>query len=196
MIRKGEAWGVPRPIESADPVATSDREVVAFIRECLDHNTPPPIVVLRGGDLYRSLGGSPSPEPFRLPIDLLEVTADGERHLAVAHVVAHRRWWHGDCAVAMNASHYRGWNLGPKAHPNDGRVDVTTGALGLRDRLAARRRAPSGTHIPHPELHTSRPEAASWRFEHPTPAWVDGVPIGPVREVDIVVLADAAAVTL
>jgi len=135
VIRKGEVWGRPVDLDGTEPEASSDAEVARLMSRPLD--SP---VVLRGGDLYHSLGGRASSPVdldgpvMALPIDLVAVRVDGVDRVAAAHVVARRRWWSGEFAVAMNGTHLGEWNLGPKAHPNDGLIDVTTGRLDVRDR--------------------------------------------------------------
>lgn len=194
MIRKGEPWGEPVELSGSEPVAATDADVARLLGQV----DGPRTVVLTGGDLRHSLGGRPSPEPMALPVDLLEVRLDGGevRYLAAAHVVARRRGWAGSFAVAMNGTHLGRWNLGPRAHPNDGIVDITSGRLALGQRLQARRRAVTATHVPHPDLRTERAGSASWEFDRPTPVLVDGVRVGSARRVDIVVLPDRGAVVV
>lgn len=189
-IRAGEDWGEPYRPTGDEPEARTDAEVVAAHRA----GTAPALV--RGGDLYRTLGGRPAPEPLRLPIDLLEVAVDGGRFLAAAHVVVRNRWWSGRCAVVMNAAWLGEWYLGPRAHPDDGVADITVGALGPRDRLRARRRAPSGSHVPHPALTVRRTGQAELHFERPTAVWVDGIPAGRTTRLQVRVLPDATSVVL
>ncbi|MFN8051239.1 MAG: zinc-binding dehydrogenase [Acidimicrobiales bacterium] len=139
MIRKGEQWGEPVELTGDEPRAADDAALAALV----SREPCPSLVVITGGDLHHSLGGRPSAAvetPMALPIDVLDVSFDGATRVAVAHVVARGDGWTGPFAVAMNATHLGDWNLGPKAHPNDGLVDITSGRLGLRDRLAARRR--------------------------------------------------------
>lgn len=192
MIRKGEEWGRPYTPTGREPVAVDDVSLARLLAD----DAPPPVVVLLGGDLHRSLGGRASQDPVAMPIDVVRVTADGAVRHAVAHVVARRSGWRGRCWVGMNATHLGSWNLGPKAHPNDGLVDVTEGALPWRDRLAARRRAPSGTHVPHPALATRRVRRDRWEFDRPIVVRLDGVVWRRARVVEIEVLADRSSVVL
>ncbi len=60
----------------------------------------------------------------------------------------------------MNAQWLGDWDLGPRAHPGDARLDVTDGRLPLGDLLKARKRVRTGTHLPHPDLVTTR--TAQW----------------------------------
>lgn len=191
MIEKGREWGEPVELRGDEPTAHDDAELTRLLTE-----HPGGRVLLAGGDLHRSLGGQAPPEPWELPIDVLEVDADGVRHVAVAHVVARRPLWAGEFVVAMGGTHLGEWNLGPKAHPNDGLVDVTFGRLGPADRLKARRRAPSGSHLPHPGLRLERRRTWSHAFARPVPLRVDGVPVGRVRNLRITVHPDAGSVVL
>lgn len=191
MIEKGKEWGAPTQLRGDEPLAHDDAQLAAL----LDAH-PGVRVLLDGGDLYTSLGGQAPPEPYELPLDLLEVTADGTRYVAVSHVIARQRWWSGFAVVAMNGTHLGGWNLGPKAHPNDGLVDVTFGSLSLSDRLKARKRAPLGAHLPHPQLTLARKRSWSRDFDRSTPLYIDGVAVGAVRHIDIVVHPDVGSVIL
>ena len=197
MIRKGEVWGRPVDLDGTEPEASSDAEVARLMSRPLD--SP---VVLRGGDLDHSLGGRASSPVdldgpvMALPIDLVAVRVDGVDRVAAAHVVARRRWWSGEFAVAMNGTHLGEWNLGPKAHPNDGLIDVTTGRLDVRDRWEARRRAHTGTHLPHPALSTSRVTSTVWTFDRLTPVYVDGVAVGSARRVELEVQPDRGSVVV
>ena len=103
---------------------------------------------------------------------------DGRLHWFVAHLVARRPRWSGRFAVAMNAEWLGDLDLGPRAHPGDGLLDLTEGSLGLRDRLAARRRARTGSHLPHPGLRTSRSASAELSFPDGVPVYLDGVAVG------------------
>lgn len=189
-IRPGAEWGEPTTLTGDEPVARTDTAIVSA------HEGGNGPVVVRGGDIFRTLGGRAAPEPRLLPLDLLEVASDAGRHLAAAHVVVHGPTWAGKAAVAMNAAWLGPWYLGPRAHPNDGVVDITVGTLRLRDRLHARSRARTGSHLPHPDLTVRRTNEAELHFDRPTPVWVDGVRVGRTRRLQLRVLADATAVVL
>lgn len=211
MIRKGEAWGEEIVLRGDERRAATDVEAARLLAA----GTPEDVVVLVGGDLHHSLGGraggelaartpgggpasggSSSAPVIALPVDLIAVTIDGTTFTGVAHVVARRRWWTGEFAVAMGGTHLGRGNLGPRAHPNDGLLDVTTGRLDLRDRLKARRRAPAGTHVPHPALRTARVRSDTWTFERPTTIRVDGVAVARTRHVELEALPDRGRVVV
>lgn len=191
-IRKGEDWGeiVTAPADLVD--VASDAAVAEHI---IARDRRP--VRLRGGDLLATLGGTaPGAMVRRLPIDVLRVEADVGTFHAIAHVVARRSWWRGPLLAVMNVDRLGRWDVAPRAHPNDGRADVVEvdAAMGVRARWQAARRLPSGTHVPHPQVHTRRITVATWSFERPTRLWVDGVERGTVRSLRVAVEPDAAVI--
>lgn len=199
MIRKGEAWGSPVAPTGDEPLARTDAELAVLLTP---EEGRPPLIRLAGGDLHHSLGGSPVIVPgdegpaVALPIDAIRVTSPTWNGVAVAHVVVRARAWRGPFAVAMGGTHLGDWNLGPRAHPNDGLIDVTEGALGLRDRLAARRRAPAGAHLPHPALRTKRAATHDIVAAAGRRLVVDGVDRGPATTVHLDVLPDRGTIVL
>src|SRR6185369_10188758 len=98
---------------------------------------------------YRTLGAPGgedrlrSPEAFTFSVDLGEALIDGRLHFFVAHLVARNRWW-TRAFVAMNAQWLGGLNLGPRAHPNDGLLDIYDARLSLVDVVKVRARAHTG----------------------------------------------------
>ena len=191
-IRKGEDWGeiVAPPADLVD-VATD-----AALAEHLQRLGSRPVRV-RGGDLCATLGGPGDASTVRrVPIDVLRVETDAGSWRAVAHVVARRSWWRGPLLAVMNVDRRGAWDVAPRAHPGDGRADVVEvdAAMGVRARWQARRRLPSGTHVPHPQVHVRRTSDASWAFGQPRRLWVDGVERATVRSLRVVVEPDAAVV--
>ena len=183
-IRPGEVWGseVPRPADLA--LATCDREIVEAAGP----------IGLAGGDVYRSLGSPPERDPVqRVELDGIEVELDDQRRmLGVAHVVARRAWWRGRVIACMNVDHLGAWNVAPRAHPGDGRIDIVecSPTMGARDRWAARGRLAAGTHVPHPEIEVARVTRRRWEFDRPHRVWIDGVEAGRARTLSVRCLQD------
>jgi len=202
VIRRGESWGANGPLAADAPVLDGDGALRALVESARRAHQPLGEVGLVGGDLCATLGGLRSrdrlftDEAFRAPIDVVRAELDGRPHWFVAHLVARRRGWRGEAAVAMNAEWLGPWKLGPRAHPNDGLVDVTTGSLGWRDRLRARDRARTGTHLPHPRLTTRRADRLTLSFPRPTPVVLDGVAAGTASEIVLWVEPDALVVVV
>ena len=188
-IRPGVEWGdtVDRPGDLV--VCAGDAELAALVAA----GDPRPLAV-GAGDLARTAGSPGHRDRVqRVPVDALRVVADGVEHVAVAHVVARRRTWLGRIVAVCNAEWMGAWDVAPRAHPNDGVADVVevAASMPVRARFQARRRLPTGTHVPHPDIRTSRTADGTWTFGAGTRLWIDGVPRGRVRELQVRVDADA-----
>jgi hypothetical protein len=198
-IRKGEAWGRPGTLPAGGVVVRSDAEARAVVAEARRAGEPVPALGLLGGDLCRTLGGRGdearirSDGAVRLPVDLGSVLVDGVHHWFVAHLVVRQSWWRGRVVAAMNAEFLGPWDVAPRAHPNDGLLDVVDVApsMGLTDRLTARRRLATGGHVPHPAITTSRRPAVQLDFDRPTPVWLDGERVTDARHLSVRLEADA-----
>ncbi len=195
-IKRGEDWGatVPRPADGR--TAESDAEVARLV--AADDDRP---VIVTGGDLHRTIGSPrPTDTALRLPIDVIEVEADGSTFTAVAHVVLRRPgrlgWWRGPLVAAMNAEFIGDWDVATRAHPNDGRFDVVVvdESLGVRERWQARRRLPTGAHVPHPAITITQRTEASFTFARPVAVFVDGVRRATTTAVTVRIQPDAAVV--
>jgi hypothetical protein len=205
-IKKGQAWGRPaRELETGPAVEVhSDAEARAVVERARRANAPVPPLVLLGGDLTRTVGGTgdaahaAGPDAMALPCDIGSVLLDGRQHWFVAHLVARRSWWRGRVFVAMNAQFLGAWDVAPRSHPNDGRVDVldVAAAMGVTERLKARRRLPTGTHVPHPAIDVTRTAAVQETFQPPLRVWLDGVPMGSVGRLSLRVEPDAITILI
>lgn len=196
-IRKGEAWGEPGPLPPHGVVVRSDREAREVVTAAKRANEAIPPLGLLGGDLCRTLGGTGdearlrSAEAMRLPVDLGAVLLDGRLHWFVAHLVARRSWLRGRAVVAMNAQFLGSWDVAPRGHPDDGRLDVLDGDLPLGQRLLARSRLRTGTHVPHPLIEERRVGALQLDLDRATPVLLDGEPVGSARTLSLRVEPDA-----
>lgn len=200
-IRKGTAWGEPARLPADAAVVRSDTDLAAaWVQHRELHAEGPLVVGLAGGDLHRTLGSPPpqrmhTDEAWSFPMDLLRVTLDDGELWAAAHVVAggdpiFRGW----TVVAMNAAFLGDANLGPRAHPNDGLMDLTVGSLAPMERRRARARMGLGTHVPHPMLAVYRSKQWEIRRDAPTAVRVDGRAVGKSVLIRIEVIADALVV--
>jgi hypothetical protein len=181
----------------------TDAEARRVVERARLEGAPVPALGLLGGDLCRTVGGRGERSRLHdgsgmaLSCDLVAVVLDdGPTRWFLAHLAAHRGWWRGRALVAMNAAWLGPWNLGPKAHPNDGLVDVTEARVRLGQRLAVRRRLPTGSHLPHPDLTTRRTAAGEWTLDRPTPVLLDGELVGSARHVRLTVEPDALTIVV
>lgn len=200
-IRKGEPWGTPGALPAGGVVVGSDAEARAVITEARRRGDPVPAIGLTGGDLCRTLGGPGERErlfgdhAITFPIDLGEVLIDGRLHVFVAHLIARNRGW-TQAYVAMNAQWRRGWNLGPRAHPNDGLLDTYDAAVPVADLAKIHRRLPTGSHLPHPGIRERRTRAAQMEFARPRRVYLDGEHVGSARVLSVRVEPDALTVVV
>lgn len=203
-IAKGQPWGAPGELPEGGVVVRSDAEAAAALREARRERRPLPALGLLGGDLCHTLGGGGGPagalQGVRFTVDLGEVLLDGRLHLFVAHVVARNRFWTRSF-VAMNAqwlsNQWLGtWNLGPRAHPNDGLLDTYDAHLPPGQLLPVRTRLHHGAHLPHPGIRERRTAALQVELERPLPVRLDGVPVGSARVISVRVEPDALTVVI
>lgn len=213
-IRPGDPWGEPGPLGANAPVFATDRAARTHLQDRFEQFGLAGLgeLGLVAGDLHRTLG---SPQHtaevlraghgVRYPVDLGVVTLADREFVFLSHLVAHEgrrlRWWSGRTVVAMNAGFVGPMDLGPRSHPNDGRLDVTDGALPRGERLQGRQRARSGTHVPHPDLETrsvrrvdivARPTDSS--PAEPLHVWLDGEHVGAAIELTVRCAPDALVV--
>ena len=196
-IEKGQLWGEPGGLPAGGVLVSSDREARAIVERARRAGDPVPPLGLLGGDLCRTLGGTGdetrirSAEAMRLPVDLGAVLLDGRLHWFVAHLVARRHWWRGRIVAAMNAEFIGPWDVAPRSHPNDGRLDIFDVSMSTGDRLKARARLPLGTHVPHPAIAERRVAALQLELSESTPVWLDGDVIGTASKLSIRTEPDA-----
>lgn len=201
-IEKRTDWGAPGSLPADGIVVHSDAEARAVIEAAHHERRSVPVLGLLGGDMCRTLGGTGDAARLRtdaataFTLDLGTALVDGRIHWFLSHLVARRSWWRGRIVAAMNAQWLGDWDLGPRAHPNDGLLDITDGDLGLGDRWKARRRVRTGTHVPHPALRTSRTPAEQFTFDPPLDVWLDGERVGAARTLSVRVEPDAITVVV
>jgi len=203
-IAKGQPWGRPVHELALPPAveARTDAEAREVAERARRANEPIPPLALLGGDLWRTVGAGADPAPGRdamaLPCDLGSVLLDGRQHWFVAHLVARRSWWRGRVLAAMNAQFWGRFDVAPRGHPNDGVVEIIDVAPSFRltDRLKARRRLRTGTHVPHPDITVRRVRAQQETFDPPLRVWLDGVDLGEVHNLSLRVEPDALMVVV
>jgi len=201
-ISKGSPYGTPgTPLPENGVIVRSDAEARAVLEACRRDGRLYPVLGVLGGDLCRTLGGPgdearlTSADAVTFPVDLGQLLVDGRLHLFVAHAIARNRWW-TRAVVAMNAQWHGAWNLGPRAHPNDGLLDVYEARLSVTDLPKVRRRLPAGAHLPHPGIKERRVQAVQVELDKALPVHLDGQLVDEGRTLSFRVEPDALLVVV
>ena len=85
----------------------------------------------------------------------------------------------------MNSEWLGDWIVAPRAHPGDGYFDLVEARLSLGDRLKARRRLPTGTHVPHPAIQVRKITKTDINFGTTRAIYVDAEPVGAATTMQI-----------
>ncbi len=192
-IRKGEPWGEQYDTDSvSEPIerfGTLHKLAIAAYEYYLQGKT---LRAQAFGDVLTPFGSLSEGNKVGLyPVDLgLFVGDDGESMPFVAHAVAKQRLWSGEFTAIMNTGWHGVMNLTPKAHLNDGLLDVLQGSLPLRQRLQAKKRAQSGTHLPHPSLQYKRCKETSIALKKTTTVYLDNEQVGRFSSIGVRVIPD------
>lgn len=208
-IEKGEPWGSAFEGEPARLKAVNDADLARLADENRSDNEPP-VIAVGPGDVAATIGTDVSlldtdggARHHRFPMDLGYVSlghraGHAERTVPfVAHVLGHRwpSWLRGWLPwpelIVMNTPLASGLRVGPRAHPNDGRLDVTVGSLPWQQGREANRRAATGSHLPHPRLDVSRKAEAEFSPERRLHVVVDGVDRGRWSWLSVRIVPDA-----
>lgn len=195
-MRRGQNWGESGSLPVDGITVGTDAELRAIITEARRTHLDLPVVGLLGGDLHRTLGGrhelgnTEENKAARVTVDIGSALVDGRLYWFSAHLVA-GSWWRGRVWVAALAAYYGRWNLAPRAHPGDGLLDFLDTELGPGDRMAARKRLPAGTHVPHPKITYRRAPAAQVEFSKPTRIRLDGEDVGHAKRLSVRVEGNA-----
>lgn len=201
-VEKGRDWGAPGALAPDGVLVRSDAEAREVVTRARRAGLEVPALGLLGGDLCRTLGGSGDEARIRsssamsFPVDLGSVLVDGHLHWFVAHLIARRSWWRGRVVAVMNAQWLGSWDLGPRSHPGDGLVDVSDTDMAIGERIKARSRLTTGTHVPHPAIATSRVRAVQIDLDPPLDIYLDGTRISRAKNLSVRVEPDALTVVV
>jgi diacylglycerol kinase (ATP) len=89
--------------------------------------------------------------------------------------------------LVANGEYLGGADVVPRGHPGDGRLEVHVHALAPGDRRGMRRRLGTGTHVPHPAIHTFQARRVRVRWDRPATLEVDGRRRRPAAALDAAV---------
>jgi hypothetical protein len=198
-IRKGDPWGEPAVCPPDLRVVSTDRDLRDWVIRHRTRGESIADVGVAGGDLARTCGGTGAAHPSaaKVTVDVMRlVLDDGEPTWGVAHVVARRGWFGDEVVLVMNAEYFGQYDVAPRSHPNDGKLDVlrVDPAMGMRARLQARQRARIGAHLPHPQLAFRSVGEVDLQFTRPMVVWIDGVRAGTATRLTATAEPDALTI--
>ncbi len=149
------------------------------------------------GTRHDILGHERTVLPLDLGIVVLNPGSEGETRLVMASsLVVCGRFWSGVTEAAMNSAFLADWNVTPSGHPNDGRFDIVRAELSMSDRMKAKKRLVSGSHLPHPNIDVRRLREAEFRPAPTARVWIDGREHRNVALVSVVVVSDATSMAI
>ena len=201
-IRKGTNWGLQIARPDNLVYCNDDTAASILITNNLLNLQKLPTIAIRNSNLARVLGidGAKdiSTKIFSTLFDLIRVDCVTIDDTAVTvfglgYALLRNSWWHGEIVAVLNQSFIGDWDCAPRAHPNDGKLDVVIVSSGMKppQRLLASRRVRSGTHIPHPDITISQQTYLEAAIGTPKMLVVDGRQISAVIACKFTVIPDA-----
>ena len=207
-ISKHGSYGTPVSRPPTLNVLQSDLEIA---QHYVSGHTATPCTVTNGS-IALSLGIS-SEMNFRdsvsnqqmtlVNIDLLQIdfrtrppstanSSTSSRIVVAGTIAIQHRTPLSTCLILSNSGILRSRDVLPRAHPNDGFVDVleVDPKISIRQRAIAWSRSATGSHLPHPNFRVSRSIDFQWSGS-PARMIADGVTYKGVVWLRCTVLADA-----
>ena len=210
-ISKHGLYGTPVSRPTTLHVLQSDLEIA---QHYISGDTATTCTVTQGS-IAQSLGISSGriqdPEPNQqmtlVNIDLLQIdyrtttslnananakSSTTSRIVVAGSIAIQHRTLLSTCLILSNSGLLRSRDVLPRAHPNDGFVDVleVDPKISIRQRAIAWRRSATGSHLPHPSFRVSRSIDFQWSGS-PAHMIADGVTYKGVVWLQCTVLADA-----
>ena len=210
-ISKHGSYGTPVSRPPTLNVLQSDLEIA---QHYVSGHTATPCTVTNGS-IALSLGIS-SELNFRdsesnqqmtlVDIDLLQIdfrtrppstanSSTSSRIVVAGTIAIQHRTPLSTCLILSNSGILHARDVLPRAHPNDGFVDVleVDPKISIRQRAIAWSRSATGSHLPHPNFRVSRSIDFQWSGS-PAQMIADGVTYKGVVWLQCTVLADAMSI--
>ena len=179
-MHRGEDWGTRTSIPEDAVTCSSDAAASRTVSEARRARSPMPSLLLTGGSLFRTLGGvraqtsAAGAQATLVECNVGEALLDGKLRWFIATVTMGRNWLSGDYTIVANAAHLGHWNIAPRAHPGDDRLDLIEARLTFSQRVLALRRLKTGSHVPHPGISVSQFKSRTFTFGRHIPVTIDG----------------------
>lgn len=202
-ISPGSEWGASASIPQNAHVISSDRQLGVHLRDSSAKDVHGKSLLVTGGDITHVLGvknRSLDTGCVRVVIDAIAVSytdIHGSQHtdVCVGSLSISRRFQRGTISVVTNSGLWRGYEVAPRAHLNDGKLDIfeVSGAMRWSQRRLMWRKTATGTHLPHPLLSYSQGDFFNWEG-NPLRLEIDGQFVASVTMVTCRVQSDCVQV--
>ncbi len=205
VIKRGEDWG-HRVLQPDDLlVFENDVHVNEYLTKQFQSSLPNQSIAILNSNIARSLGMNGSDlsveKMLKTSFDAIEVEiSDCDDQISceifLGNALIRNSWRRGAITGVFNTSFIAGRDWAPRAHPNDGKLDVLLidEAMSLRQRITAYRLSRSGSHLPHP--HLKYLQSQSYVANDPETAilTLDSVEFGAVKRCSFRVIPDAVSI--
>jgi YegS C-terminal NAD kinase beta sandwich-like domain len=201
-ITPGSAWGVRCDAPTDSLLLRTDREVGVFLR---DHNAKEiqsQPISYESGDLIKVLGLDSAlrgQQCLKVIVDAIAVEYEdthGKKQHDVCFGSLHigKRYLQGALSIVSNSGCWRGREVAPRAHPNDGKLDIVEISAAMRwsQRRLAWKKTAAGAHLPHPLIQYSQGDFFQWKGASKRLV-IDGEFVAHVQKVSCRVQSDCLA---
>lgn len=205
VIKRGEDWG--HRVLHPDDLLVFENDVHAneYLTKQFQSSLPNQSIAILNSNIARSLGMNGSDlsveKMLKTSFDAIEVEiSDCDDQISceifLGNALIRNSWRRGAITGVFNTSFIAGRDWAPRAHPNDGKLDVILidEAMSLRQRITAYRLSRSGSHLPHP--HLKYLQSQSYVANDPETAilTLDSVEFGAVKRCSFRVIPDAVSI--
>ncbi|MEI7971059.1 MAG: hypothetical protein WCI10_00795 [Actinomycetota bacterium] len=202
-ITPGSPWGITSTVPDHAMQIDSDRQLGTFLRDNAAQQIHNQTFFVQSGDILKVLGVSKrtgKTNRLRVVIDAISVSytdADGHEHtdVCIGSLSIARRFFRGAISVITNSGFWKQREVAPRAHPNDGKLDIfeVSGAMRRSQRRLMWQKTALGTHLPHPLLAYSQGEFFNWSGS-PQRLTIDGQFVAWVTQVSCRIQSDCVQV--
>ena len=202
-IRKGQEWGHFEERPSDLQLVADDVAACEVVSKCVIESSSTLNLSILKSDMARTLGitGATNLNSQMLctRFDVIEATyvltksEETIRRCFIGRAFISEKLFFGRTIAVLNSSFVGNRDWAPKAHPNDGKLDLVEldSSMNIRQRLTAHRLMKSGSHLPHPQIRYNQLSEYEYATDRSASLSIEGVRIGSIRHCFFRVLPDA-----
>jgi hypothetical protein len=202
-IRKGQEWGHFEERPSDLQLVADDVAACEVVSKCVIESSSTLNLSILKSDMARTLGitGATNLNSQMLctKFDVIEATyvltksEETIRRCFIGRAFISEKLFFGRTIAVLNSSFVGNRDWAPKAHPNDGKLDLVEldGSMNVRQRLTALKLMKSGSHLPHPKIRYNQLSEYEYATDRSASLSIEGVRIGSIRHCFFRVLPDA-----